>query len=160
MEGFVPPTLGAFLGGILTDLFIRKWFEAQDKERLLKNLSGDLKYNLAVNQEVKRVFKENIINVAHYVYATDGIRDFVYKKAFKKRGDFYNKLLKLLVLLESSNKLLQAALFRVDSGQHVIVENSIRSNTVDIEEILKRVIKEIDSWKNWNYNFWRWIKVT
>lgn len=148
MEGFVLSILGAFLGGILTDLFIRKWFETQDKERLLKNLRGDLEYNLSVNKEVKRVFKEYMINVAHYVYATGGIRDFVYKRAFKTSTDSYNKLFKLLILLESSNKLLKAALFRVDSGRHVIVENSIRSNTTDIENILKRVIKETGNLKN------------
>lgn len=141
MNDFLFPMIGAFIGGILTDLFIRNWFAVQNQQRLLRNLKGDLEYNLSVNQEVKRVFNEYMINVAHYVYTTDGIRDFVYQKAFNVDSDLYNKLLKLLVLLESSNKLLQAALFRSDSGRHVIVENSIKSNTHKIEEILHEVIE-------------------
>lgn len=142
MNDFLFPMIGALIGGILTDLFIRKWFEVQNQQRLLRNLKGDLEYDLSVNQEVKRVFKEYIINVAHYVYTTDGIRDFVYQKAFNEDSDLYNKLLKLLVLLESSNKLLQTGLFRSDSGRHVIVENSIKSNTNEIEKILHELLKK------------------
>lgn len=142
MNDFLLPTLGALMGGILTDLFIRNWFNIQNQQRLLRNLKGDLEYNLSVNQEVKRVFKEYMINIAHYVYTTDGIREFVYQKVFNTNYDSYNKLLKLLILLESSNKLLQASLFRSDGGRHVIIENSIKSNTNQIEQILLELLNK------------------
>lgn len=133
--------LGAVPAGLFIDWCIRKQIRKQNKKRLFENLRGDLEYNLSINQEVKRVFKEYMINVAHFVYTTDGIRDFVYQKAFNTHSDLYDKLLKLLVLLESSNKLLQAALFRSDSGRYVIVENSIKSNTSEIEKILNELLK-------------------
>lgn len=141
LESFMLPVLGAIFGGILTDLIIRKRLDDQERKRSLENLKGDLKYNLTVNKEVKRISKEYAINIAHYIYATEGVKNFVYKKASNRLNFPYKKLFKLLVLLESSNKLLRAALYRADSGRHVIVENSIKSNTEEIEKVLKEIMK-------------------
>lgn len=90
MNDFLSTIIGALVGGILTDLFIRCWIEVKNQQKLLKNLKGDLEYNLSVNLEVKRVFTEYMVNVAHYVYTTAGIRDFVYQRAFNTDHDFYH----------------------------------------------------------------------
>ena len=125
----------------LIDLSVRGQIASDNKNRLYKNLKGDFQYNRLVNKEVNKVFGEDVINVAHNMYATDGIREFIYQTSLNDSKNKYEKdLFNLLLLLESSNRILHAALLRSDSGRHVIIGNSVKSNTTAIEMILDKII--------------------
>jgi len=113
--------------------------QIMEHKRLYKNCKGDMAYNKSILAKIEAAFSrsEDIINIADSVYATNGIREFLYLRPLKMEEIYYSSLKSLLISLESSNKIMESALFRNDAGKHVMIGNLLKGQTNNIEVLYK-----------------------